>query len=122
MSDVIRLTGLKFDGRHGVHDHERESDQPFVVDVTLRLNTLRAGTTDALEDTVDYSAVARDVGAVVAGPSRNLIETLAEQIAQRILSAYPIDSIEVTVHKPAAQLGIAFSDVSVTISRSGPTS
>lgn len=120
MSDVIRLTGLRFDGIHGVHEHERLKAQPFLVDVALWLDTSTAGRSDDLADTVDYSAVVRDVADVITGPARNLIETLAEDIARRLLARYAFGRIDVTVHKPAAEVGVDCVDISVTITRERP--
>lgn len=119
MSDVIRLTGLRFESVHGVHDHERHRAQPFLVDVALWLDTRKAGLSDSLADTIDYSTVVHEVASVIAGPARNLIETLAEDIARRILVSTSARQIDVTVHKPAAELGVEFGDVSVTITREG---
>ena len=88
------------------------------MDVFLRLSLERAGKSDALEDTVDYAAVFRDVRAVVEGKPGNLIESLAERIAEGLLEGYPpVDSLRVTVHKPGAPLGGKFRDAAVTIER-----
>ncbi|SQC36820.1 Probable dihydroneopterin aldolase [Rothia kristinae] len=51
------------------------------------------------------------------GPSVELIETLAHTMAQRILERFPVDAVELTVHKPKAPIEVTFGDVSVTIHR-----
>ena len=115
--DKIVLTGVRANGMHGVLDFERERAQTFVVDVTLFLNLARAGQSDALNDTVDYGRVAKDIVAVVEGEHADLIETLAQRIADRILAIGAVARVEVTVHKPHAPITVPFDDVAVTITR-----
>lgn len=118
MTDTIALTGLKFMAPHGVHDTEKATPQEFLVDIAMNVDTRRAGQTDALADTVDYSGVAAMAADVMSGPPRDLIETLAADIAARVLATYLVDAVEVTVHKPGVDLGIPVTDVAVTIRRS----
>ena len=114
--DRITLTGLRATGFHGVFDHERANGQPFVVDVTLELAL--DTDTDTLSDTVSYADIAAEVEAVITGVPRNLIETVAGDIAQRCLAHGRVERVTVTVHKPMAPLTQTFEDVSVTICRS----
>lgn len=116
--DAITLTGLKVYGYHGVFDFERREGQDFIVDVTLHTDTRTAAASDALVDTADYGTLAEDIAAIIAGEPLNLIETLAERIADHCLTV--ADSATVTVHKPAAPVPVAFDDVSVTITRPAP--
>ncbi len=74
--------------------------------------------TDALNDTVDYGALASDVAAIVAGEPVALIETLAERVADRCLADSRVRFTEVTVHKPHAPVSVPLDDVTVTIRRS----
>ncbi len=114
--DRITLTGLTATGFHGVFPDERREGQRFVVDVVLEL-PVETGT-DALSDTVDYSAVAEAVEEVITGEPRDLIETVAGEIAARCLEHGRVERVTVTVHKPHAPLTQTFTDVAVTISRS----
>lgn len=115
--DRIRLTGLRVRGHHGVLAAERRDGQDFVVDVTLSLDLRAAGGSDDLADTVDYGALAQALAEVVEGEPLDLLEALAGRLAEVCLSDRRVGSVEVTVHKPAAPLGRAFSDVSVTVVR-----
>ena len=117
MSDMIRITGIRAAGFHGVYAAERERGQEFVVDVTMHTETSPAAHVDDIAHTVDYAAVAAEVAALVAGDPVNLIETLAERIARRVLARDFVTSVDVTVHKPQADLGVSTDDVSVTIHR-----
>ncbi|HRA04644.1 MAG TPA: dihydroneopterin aldolase [Arachnia sp.] len=114
--DRITLTGLTATGFHGVFPHERREGQPFVVDVVLELPLETSS--DELDDTVSYADVASMVESVITGEPRNLIETVAGEIAHRCLVHGRVERVTVTVHKPFAPLSQTFTDVAVTISRS----
>lgn len=115
--DQIHLTGLTVFGRHGVFEHEREDGQEFVIDLRLHLELADAAASDDVVDTVHYGELAEQVAAVVAGEPVNLIETLAQRIADVVLADARVDRVDVTVHKPNAPIPLTFSDVAVTINR-----
>lgn len=114
--DRISLLGVRGRGFHGVLPEEKREGQEFVVDVVLHLDLRPAGTSDDLALTINYAEVAADVVARIEGPSLDLIESLAEQIARDALER-PVHSVEVTVHKPSAPVGVPFGDVAVTLLR-----
>ena len=115
--DEILLTGLTVFGRHGVYDHEREDGQQFVIDLRLHLDLADAAASDDVADTVHYGELAEKVASVVAGEPVNLIETLAERIAEVALADQRVMSASVTVHKPQAPIPHTFADVAVTVHR-----
>ena len=98
--DKIELRGMTFYGFHGVSPAEKELGQRFVVDVDIFRDLTTAGQTDDLGYTVDYTEVYRTVRDVVEGPSRNLLESVAAAIAERILAAHDIEAVRVRVRKP----------------------
>jgi dihydroneopterin aldolase len=118
--DRITLTGLTARGNHGVFDFERRDGQDFVVDVELELDTAPAARTDDVADTVDYGALADALVAVVGGEPVNLIETLAQRLADTCLADARVHAATVTVHKPQAPIEHRFVDVEVTVRRRGP--
>lgn len=115
--DRISLLGVRARGFHGVLADEKRDGQDFVVDVVLQLDLAPAGTTDDLALTINYAEVGADVVARIEGPSLDLIEALAEQIAGDALARPGVHTVEVTVHKPAAPVGVPFGDVAVTLVR-----
>lgn len=115
--DEIVLTGLTVFGRHGVYDYERENGQEFTVDLRLRMPLSDAAASDDVADTVHYGELAEKVAEVVAGEPVNLIETLAERIADVALADPRVHAVTVTVHKPHAPISLTFSDVAVTVHR-----
>ena len=116
--DRVALRGLKARGHHGVFPREREAGQPFLVALVLGRDPRPAAADDDLTKTVHYGVVAEEVVAVVEGEPVNLIETLAERIAQTCLKHEGVQEVEVCVHKPDAPITVPFDDVTVTITRS----
>lgn len=116
--DRIFLRGMRFVACHGVLPHEQEVSQPFEVDVELGLSLRTAGESDDLDDTVNYAKVYRTVSSIMNGASKQLIESLAEELAEDLLWQFsPLRWVRVTVHKPTAPIDGIFSDVGVTILR-----
>ncbi len=119
-TDRIEVRGLRVRGRHGVLDAERRDGQEFLIDAVLAVDTRPAAASDDLSLTVDYAGLSERLAAIVAGEPVNLIETLAERLAQACLADPAVRQAEITVHKPNAPMGRPFGDVSVTISRERP--
>jgi dihydroneopterin aldolase len=119
--DRLSLLGMRFEARHGVHAWEKETPQSFEVDLVLHGDLSEAAETDDLASTVDYGALYELVRAlVVEGPSHDLIEALAGDIARATLAATAaprVASVEVRVRKPKAPLGGAFDTVEVALTR-----
>ena len=111
------LTGLTVRGHHGVFDFERRDGQDFVVDVALELDTAPAARSDDVADTVDYGELATALAEVVAGEPVDLLETLAQRLADVCLGSERVEAATVTVHKPQAPIPMQFGDVAVTIRR-----
>lgn len=115
--DRITIRGLRAQGHHGVYTFERERGQTFRVDAVLELDTAPAAAGDDLERTTNYAELAHQLYAVITGEPVNLIETLAQRLADVCLADPVVDAVEITVHKPQAELGVPFDDVAVTIRR-----
>ena len=115
---IVRISGLRARGFHGVLASERANGQTFVADVALTVDDEASVTSDALADTVDYAALSERLRDVVAGEPVDLIETLAGRLADVCLSDARVLSVEVTVHKPEVPLSVEVDEVSVTLTRS----
>ena len=115
--DRISLSGVTARGFHGVFEFERREGQDFVVDVVLGVDMRDAAATDDLALTVDYGAIGADIVAAVERDPVDLIETLAQRIADACLAHQRVEVVEVVVHKPQAPVGVPFGDVAVTITR-----
>ena len=114
---TIEVRGLAVHAHHGVHAHERENGQRFVLDLAL-VPRSDAGVRDR---SAGRHGVLRRCGALAvennATSTRfDLIERLAPYRG-RNLARIPLERATVTVHKPDAPLGLDFEDVAVTVSR-----
>ena len=117
--DRIELRGLRVRGRHGVFEHERRDGQEFVVDLVVHADLSAAAASDDLADTLDYGALAGRAAAVLGGPPRDLIESVAGAVAEDVLASDDrIREVEVTLHKPSAPIPLTFDDVAVVLRRS----
>jgi dihydroneopterin aldolase len=97
--DRLLLHGMVFFGHHGAGAAEREVGQRFVVDVELEADLRPAGMSDSLADTVDYPRAYEAVRLVVEGQPQNLLESVAEQVAERMLRFPPVQRATVRVSK-----------------------
>jgi 7,8-dihydroneopterin aldolase/epimerase/oxygenase len=121
LTDRIVLTGLKVRGHHGVFEHEKRDGQDFLVDVTVWIDLDVAGRTDKLADTLDYGVLAGRVAEIVGGEPKDLIETVAAEVAGEVMTDGRVHAVEVTIHKPSAPIPLSFNNVAVTIRRSRRT-
>jgi len=118
VADRIELRGLTVRGHHGVFEHERRDGQDFVVDIIVWVDLAAAAESDDLADTLDYGVLAQRAADIIAGPPRNLIETVAGEIAEGVMTDERVHAVEVVVHKPAAPIPLTFTDVAVVARRS----
>lgn len=116
-SDKIIAQGMQFFGCHGVLPVEKKKPQPFLVDVEMSLDLAPAGRSDNLADTVNYDEIFHAVRRIVEDRSFNLIEALAETIAEKLLSDFPLQDVEVTVYKPQAPVEGNFNYFAINIKR-----
>jgi dihydroneopterin aldolase len=118
--DELTLTGLRARAYHGVFAHERENGQEFVIDVTVWIDSQAAATGDDLAKTVHYGILAEEVVSAVERDPVDLIETVAQRIADVALAHPGVLRTRVTLHKPSAPITVPFADVSITIERTRP--
>lgn len=116
--DKLILRELHFVARHGVLPIETENSQHFSATLELELPLAPAGTTDRLEQTIDYCAVQAVVREIIEGSHKRLIETLAESVASRLLKAFPLlQAVTVEITKPRPPVDFEFAGVAVRIRR-----
>ena len=108
MTDVLRITGIRAEGRHGASPGETDRSQPFVVDLELEVEA----TGDSVDRTADYREVVATVRRVVEAESHSIIETIAGRIAEEVAAIGGAVSCRAVVHKPEAASRLGVSDVS----------
>ena len=116
-TDQLALIGIECFAHHGVFEFERREGQVFVIDLVLGLDTAPAAASDDLRETVDYGSLVAAVKAAVERDPVDLIETLAQRIADVCLLDSRVEWVRVTVHKPNAPIDATYSDVALTITR-----
>jgi len=112
---TVELRSLRVFGRHGVHEHEQRDGQDFLFDVDLDVGD--RGSSDRLEDAVDYSAVARTVQELSDARRYDLLEALATAIADELLHRFGAERVVVRVTKPDVKPGGLDGTPGVSVSR-----
>ena len=115
MGDRIFLRDLRTETIIGIFDWERKIRQTISFDLEFPGDIRRAAASDRIEDTLNYKSVAKRVLAFVEASEFQLVETLAEQVAQLILREFAVEWVKVTLNKPGAVRGSR--DVGVAIER-----
>lgn len=116
--DKIILRGIRFYGHHGCSAEERKLGQPYLADLEIESDLSKAGKTDSLADSLDYSEVYRLVIKLGQTEEFTLIESLAYRIADEILRKFPkSDSVKLRISKPLPPMGEILDEFAVEISR-----
>lgn len=113
--DIIFLTDLRIETVIGVFDWEREIKQTVVFDLQMGADIRKAAASDALDDTLDYKSVAKRIIDFVERSEFQLVETLAERVAEIILNEFEVPWVRVQLNKQGAVRGAR--DVGVIIER-----
>lgn len=113
--DIIYLNDLKIDTIIGIFEWERRVKQTVSIDVEMGTDVARASASDAIEDALDYKAVAKALIQFVEESSFQLVETLAERVAELILRDFDVPWVRLRINKKGAIRGAR--DVGVVIER-----
>lgn len=113
--DWVSIEGLKIDTIIGVYDWEQQQTQQLVIDLKMGWDIQAAAQSDDIEQALDYAKVSEMVTAWVTKESRQLIETVAEGIAKRVIEQFAVSEVVVKVSKPGAVT--TADNVAVTIHR-----
>jgi dihydroneopterin aldolase len=97
--DTIEIRRLQLTTHIGVPDDERAAVQTLLATIRIVPCGGFEGLHDAIENTVDYHAVALELQALASAKPRNLIETLAREIADHLLTNHPVAAVDVTIEK-----------------------
>jgi len=116
--DKINIKNLEIFAKHGVLPEEKMHGQIFVISASLFVDLRNAGITDDLAKTIDYGEICRVIKTFIKRNSFNLIETMAERLAERLLIDNPsLQSIWLEIRKPNAPIPMSLESVSVEIER-----
>ena len=100
--DTVYLRDLKVDCVIGIYDWERRVRQTLYIDIDLATDIRKAAGSDDIKDTLDYKAVSKRIQQFVGESSFQLVETLAEKLADTILKEFPVPWVRVRINKKGA--------------------
>ncbi|KIL52540.1 dihydroneopterin aldolase [Jeotgalibacillus soli] len=116
--DKIKVNDMEFYGYHGVFEEENKLGQRFRVNATLELDLSKAGTSDNVQDSINYADVYKLCKEVVEGESLNLVESVAERIASNMLNRFEkLHQCTVEVIKPDPPIPGHYNSVAIEITR-----
>ncbi len=113
--DIIYLKDLRIDTIIGIYDWERRTRQTIILDIELGTDVKKAAETDAIEDALNYKEVAKRLISFVEESEYQLVETLAEKIADILLTEFDIPWLRLKLNKQGAVRNVR--DVGVIIER-----
>lgn len=114
MTDQIFLKQLVLPARIGVLAHEKQAAQPIVLDIELNVDTRLAAQSDDLSNTVDYASLAQQLGTQCLAQHVELVETLAQQLADICLNDQRVQQVTLSIGKPHALANAASVGVRIT--------
>ncbi len=116
--DKIIIDNLEIFANHGVFPEENENGQVFYMSAVLYTETRKAGLTDDLEASINYGTVCHMITDFVQGHTFQLIETVVEQLTEKLLKEFPLlRKVTLRLDKPQAPVGLPFESVAVEITR-----
>ena len=103
MIGTIEVAGIRVRCIVGILPFERVQEQDIRIDASMDLDFAEAAATGSVEATVNYVEVARALSELVVERKYQLIETMVEECATLVLGRWPrVESVAITIHKPAA--------------------
>ncbi len=113
--DIIYLNELRVDTVIGIYDWERRTRQTIILDIEMAADIKKAAGSDHIDDTLNYKAVAKRLIRYVSDSEFELVETLAEKIAEILLNEFAIPWCKIRLNKRGAVRGVR--DVGIIIER-----
>lgn len=119
MTDTVIIEGLKVAATIGVYEWEQQIRQQLVIDLSMAWDCAAAGVSDGIADALDYAAVSEAVTALVSREPRQLIERVAAEICDLIITQFGVSQVTVKVAKPGAVANAETVAVKLTRQRAG---
>jgi dihydroneopterin aldolase len=113
--DTIYIHSIKLPALIGCLPHEKKSPQTLIIDIDIIKDLKKAAQTDDIKHTINYANIVEEIQRFVQQSHFELIETLAEHLAQLLLTKYPIESVTLKIQKPEAIANVP--NIGVIISR-----
>lgn len=120
MSDSVLIQQLAVKTTIGVYEWEKKIKQTLLFDITMLHDTMAAAKSDHIDDALDYFEVSKQVTEYVQDHSFELIETVANRVAELILSQFNVSQVSIKLLKPGAVENAASVGVAITRNLSSP--
>lgn len=115
--DKITLSNMKFFGFHGCAEFEKRNGQIFEADAEIEMDLKTAGQTDGLNDSINYADIFEKIKHVMENERYNLLERVAQRVADQVLQDPRVNSVTVRIRKPGVPLPGMLDCVQVEIQR-----
>jgi len=102
LMDKIKLTELTVNTVIGIWDWEKRNPQKVVFDIEMSTDINKASKSDSIKDALDYKAVSKRVKQYALENQFDLIEALADKVAEIILNEFEVSWVKLTISKPYA--------------------
>ena len=103
--DIVYISDLRIETIIGIYDWEREIRQIVSIDLEMAADNRKAAATESIDDALNYKAVAKRLIRFVEESEFQLVETLAERIAEIVLDEFDVDWLRLKLGKPGAVTG-----------------
>lgn len=116
IKDRVLIESLTVHTTIGVYDWEKNIKQKLVLDLEMAWDNKPAGKSDNVEFCLDYFVVSQSITSFIEANKFELIETVAERVAQLIIEQFSVQWLKIKVSKPDAIANAG--NVAVIIERS----
>lgn len=113
--DIVFINDLRINTVIGIYDWERKTRQTVVVDLEMAADVAKAAAADNIDDALNYKEVGKRLIAFGEQSEFQLVETLAERMAELVLREFPVPWLRLRVNKKGALSSAR--DVGVVIER-----
>lgn len=103
--DIVFIRDLQIETVIGIYDWERKIRQVISIDLDMATDIKKAASSDHIDDTLNYKAVAKRLIAFVEESQFQLVETLAERICEIVINEFDVPWVSLTLNKPGAVSG-----------------
>ena len=111
--DIIQIAGLEITTIVGILETERVKEQKILLDLEIHTDIRPAARSRRIEDTLDYSFLAKEAERIIRNGKYLLLETLAEDVCDYCLNQPGVSSVGLLVKKTEALSRAEFVGVKI---------
>lgn len=110
---IIKINEIQLFGYHGLYQEEKENGQNFII--SLQIDIDYKDKSDKIENTLDYVDIIDQVKNVFSEKRYNLIETLAVEISENLMTNQKIKSLDISIKKESPPIDTKLNSVEVNL-------